>query len=123
MIIGIGVDTVEIERVRKACENAHFQERVFTPEEIRQFDRRKTRAASDFAAKEAVVKVFGTGFSGCEPGEIEVLRDERGAPYIQLYGGAREIAERMGISRLNISITNTSEAATAFAVGSDDVSE
>lgn len=123
MIIGVGVDAVEISRVQKSCERGHFQDHIFTAAEIEQFDKRKVRAASDFAGKEAVVKVLGTGFSGCLPGEIEILRDEKGAPYVKLYGGAREIAEDLGITSIKISITNTSDLAVAFAVGSDDREE
>ncbi len=116
-IVGIGVDSVEIGRVRKACERDHFVKRIFTEEEIRQFDSRKIRAASNFAGKEAVSKVFGTGFSGCQPAEIEVLRDEKGAPYVNLYGGASQIANQLGIKELKISITNTVNTATAFVIG------
>lgn len=117
MIIGVGVDSVEIRRVQKSCEREHFTERIFTKKEIEQFDKKKVRAASDFAGKEAVVKVFGTGFSGCEPGEVEILRDDSGAPFVNLYGGAKKIADSLGIQGIKISITNTSEIATAFAVG------
>lgn len=119
MVIGIGVDSVEIKRVQKSCESSHFLKRIFTGEEIRQFDKRKIRAASDFAGKEAVVKVFGTGFCGCYPSEIEILRNSEGAPYVKLYGGAKEIARKLGIKDIKISITNTSELATAFALGCD----
>lgn len=117
MVVGIGVDSVQIHRVQKACERSHFVERIFTKDEISQFDKNKVRAASDFAGKEAVAKVFGTGFSGCEPREIEILRDERGAPYVKLYGGAEQIAQNLEITCIKISITNTSEVATAFAIG------
>lgn len=120
MIIGVGVDAVEIDRVKHACERSHFTERIFTKDEIAQFDKRKIRAASDFAGKEAVVKVFGTGFAGCQPADIEILRNEKGAPYVKLYGGARKIAKELGITNIKISITNTSDTATAFAVGSDE---
>lgn len=120
MIIGVGVDAVEIDRVTHACERSHFTERIFTKDEIAQFDKRKIRAASDFAGKEAVVKVFGTGFAGCQPADIEILRNEKGAPYVKLYGGARKIAKELGITNIKISITNTSDTATAFAVGSDE---
>ncbi len=61
-IVGIGVDSVEIGRVRKACERDHFVKRIFTEAEIRQFDSRKIRAASDFAGKEAVSKVLAPVF-------------------------------------------------------------
>lgn len=123
MIVGVGVDAVEIARVQKCCERAHFEQRIFTAAEMEQFDRKKLRAASDFAGKEAVAKIFGSGFSGCQPGDIEILRDEKGAPYVKLYRGAKELAERLGITAIHISITNTSELAVAFAVGCDEQGE
>lgn len=118
MIVGIGVDTVEIERVVHACEKEHFINRIFAPGEREQFDTKKRRAASDFAGKEAVLKVFGTGFNGIEAREIAILRDENsGAPYVELYGMAKKKAEELQIDQLLISITNTKELVTAFAVG------
>ncbi len=120
MILGVGVDAVEISRVQRSCEKGHFQSHIFTETEIAQFDKRKVRAASDFAGKEAVVKVFGTGFSGCFPRDIEILRNDKGAPYVNLYRGAKEIAEGLGITSIQISITNTSDLAVAFAVGIGD---
>lgn len=120
MILGVGVDAVEISRVQRSCEKGHFQNHIFTEAEIAQFDKRKVRAASDFAGKEAVVKVFGTGFSGCFPRDIEILRNEKGAPYVNLYRGAKEIAEELGITSIQISITNTADLAVAFAVGIGD---
>lgn len=119
MIIGVGVDTVEIDRVKKACKSSHFVKRIYTETEIREFDSKMMRAASDFAGKEAVSKVFGTGFSGFEPNEIEILRDKKGAPYVVLHGAAKKQSEQLGISNIKISITNTSELATAFAIGSN----
>jgi holo-[acyl-carrier protein] synthase len=117
VIVGIGVDTIEIDRVTRACERKHFVERIFTREEQKQFDEKMRRAASDFAGKEAVVKMLGTGFSGVEANEIAVLRKESGAPYVELYGKAKEKAVELGIDAVLISITNTKELATAFAVG------
>lgn len=116
MIIGIGMDMVEIERVRKACEKQAFVERVYTEEERRQAGEKISRLAGDFAVKEAVAKALATGFRGFMPGDIEALRDELGKPYVRLYGGAKEQAERLGISRIHVSITNTKEYAAAFAV-------
>lgn len=117
MIVGIGVDTIEIDRVVRSCEKEHFVNRIFTPGEIAQFDRQKRRAASDFAGKEAVVKVLGTGFSGIEAKEIEIHRGEAGEPQILLYGKAKEKAEELRIDEFKISITNTKELATAFVLG------
>ena len=76
-----------------------------------------SRFAGNFAVKEAVAKVFGTGFRTFMPGDIEVLRDELGKPHVKLYGGAKELAQTMGIVRIHVSITNTKEYVVAFAVG------
>lgn len=120
MIKGVGVDAVEIDRVQKYCEKEHFRKRMFTAGEIEQFDKRMIRPASDFAGKEAVAKTFGTGFNGCMPLDIEILRDVKGAPYVRLHGGAERLAKERGITRIQISISNTSNLAVAFAVASDD---
>lgn len=117
MVVGIGVDSIEIERVLRACRRTYFVERIFTPEERAQFDAKKRRAASDFAGKEAVVKMFGTGFDGISAAEICILRAENGAPYVALSGKAKEKAEELGIENIHISITNTKELVTAFVVG------
>ncbi len=120
MIKGVGVDAVEIDRVQKYCEKEHFRKKMFTAEEIEQFDKRMIRPASNFAGKEAVAKTFGTGFDGCMPLDIEILRDVKGAPYVRLHGGAKRLARERGITRIQISISNTSNLAVAFAVASDD---
>lgn len=117
MILGVGTDMVEIGRMEKACRRDAFLKRTFTPEECRQAEGSPSKLAGNFAVKEAVSKVFGTGFRGFMPGDIEVLRDMLGKPYIVLYGGAKAQAERMGIRRIWVSITNTKETALAFAVG------
>lgn len=117
MIVGIGTDLIEIERIKKACEKEAFLNRVYTEEECRQAGKNLSRLAGNFAVKEAVSKVFGTGFRTFGPCEIEVLRDELGKPYVTLYGEARKLSEQMGIRRIHVSITNTKEMAMAFAVG------
>lgn len=73
--------------------------------------------AGTFAVKEAVSKVFGTGFRTFLPQDVEVLRDEFGKPYVRLYGNAKVLAGKKGIRRLEVSISNTAEHAMAFAVG------
>ena len=67
--------------------------RIFTTTELAYAKDNATTLAGNFAVKEAVSKVFGTGFFGVEPYEIEVLRNESGAPYVKLYGNAKEIAK------------------------------
>ncbi|MCR5690886.1 MAG: holo-ACP synthase [Eubacterium sp.] len=117
MLVGIGVDSVEISRVIKACEKEHFFHKIFSEREREQMDPKRKRAASDFAGKEAVVKVFGTGFTGIRAGDIEILRHPNGQPYVVLQGSALDKAKELGIDEIKISITTTKELATAFAVG------
>lgn len=117
LIIGIGVDLIEVERVIKACERERFQEKCFTKREIELIRADKKKASDNFAVKEAVVKMFGTGFREIAVNEIEVLRDELGCPYVELYGKAREMANKRGIHKIHVSITNTQKYSNAFVVG------
>ena len=107
--------------IRKACVKEAFLTRVYTEEECRQAGGNAARLAGNFAVKEAVAKVFGTGFRTFGPREIEVLRDELGKPYVMLYGKAEETAKRLGIKKLFVSISNTAVYASAYAVGEGDV--
>ena len=79
-------------------------------------EKRKNRAATNFAGKEAVVKAFGTGFLNCMPGDIEILRDDFGKPYVNLLGRAKKLAEDRGIVKIHISLSDTDKIATAFVV-------
>ncbi len=108
---------IEITRVRKACAKQAFLTRIYTEEECRQAGGRASRLAGNFAVKEAVAKCLGTGFYGFGPREIEVLRDDRGKPWVRLYGGAREEMDKLGIDAFHVSITNTKDYAVAVAVG------
>lgn len=123
MITGVGTDLIEIERVKKACKTEAFLLRIYTEQECRQAGGNAARLAGNFAVKEAVAKVFGTGFRGFEPRDIEVLRDELGKPYVNLYGKAKEMAEELGVRRLFVSISNTALYASAYAVGEGDSDE
>ena len=117
MIVGVGTDLIEIERVRKACEKEAFLLRVYTEEERRQAGTNIVRLAGDFAVKDAVAKVFGTGFRDFGPLDIEVLRDELGKPWVELHGKARLCSKRLGIETVHVSISNTAGHVLAFAVG------
>lgn len=116
MIVGIGVDMVEIQRIKRACEKEAFLLRYFTSGEIKIIAGSLARIAGNFAVKEAVVKAFGTGFGKVSPEEIEVLRDPLGKPYVVLYGQARILAHELGISRFHVSLTDTKELVQAFVV-------
>ncbi len=117
MILGIGTDIVEIERMEKACRKDAFLNRAFTREECRQAKGNASKLAGNFAVKEAVAKVFGTGFRTFMPQQIEVLRDDLGKPYVNLYGGAKALADDLGIERILVSISNTRTQCVAFAIG------
>ena len=107
---------IEMVRVKKACEKQAFLSRIYTENECRQAGNSVSRLAGNFAVKEAVAKSLGTGFSSFGPRDIEVLRDERGKPYVRVFEGARERARELEITDFHVSITNTKEFAAAFAV-------
>ena len=116
MIYGIGVDTIEISRISKACMNDTFIRKIYTEREISSAKGNFAYLAGNFAAKEAVSKAFGTGFVGMLPIEIEILREESGKPYVALSGGALNIYDEIKAVGIHISITDTKEIATAYAV-------
>ena len=117
MILGVGTDLVEIERIRRACERGRFVSRTFTEQESRQARGSASKLAGSFAVKEAVAKALGTGFRTFMPIDIEVIRDELGKPCVRLYGGALARFQEMGMERMEVSISNTETLAMAFAVG------
>jgi len=117
LIIGIGTDLIEIDRVIKACEKDAFLIKYFTQKEIDLIRKDLRKSADNFAVKEAVAKMFGTGFRGIMPIEIEALRDELGKPFVNLYGKARELSLELGIDTIHVSISNTKLYSTAYVVG------
>lgn len=120
MISGVGTDTIEIERMAKACENLRFVERVFTAGEREYCGQRKNPypcLAARFAAKEAVLKALGTGLAGCRFSDVEILpRQKGGPPMVKLLGGAGRIAKEKGIKQVLISLSHDRQRAVAFAV-------
>ena len=113
-IVGIGVDMIEISRVLAAYSKESF-ETSFTEEEQQLIAHKEARAATTFAAKEAVVKAMGTGFTGISPIEINILRDPSGRPTVTLFGRAKEKALDLGIDQILLSIADTKEMAIAYA--------
>lgn len=116
MILGIGTDIIQIERVEKAIQRKGFLERTYTAAEQQLIAKRSVCAAGNFAVKESVAKAFGTGFSCISPLDIEVLRQENGCPYVKLYGAAARLFEEQNGARLHVSISNEKEYAVAYAV-------
>ncbi len=116
MVAGIGVDIIEKERVLKAIEKKSFLKKCFTNREYQIIEEKKSRAASNFAGKEAVAKALGTGFTGFLPADIEILRKPDGVPYVLLHNGAQDKAENLGINYIHISLSDTKDTAIAYAV-------
>jgi holo-[acyl-carrier protein] synthase len=126
-ILGHGIDIVETERIRKLCDEhgQRFLDRCFTPAEQRYCADNPKRyfehLAGRFAAKEAVLKVLGTGWrGGIAWTDIEITRDTSGQPAIVLTGECAKIADRIGINRWHISISHIPTHATASAIGSNE---
>ena len=116
MILGIGNDIVEIERIEKAISNEKFIKRVYTEKEIEIIEKKGSKAASyagRFSAKEAISKALGTGVRDFNLTDIEILNDELGKPYVVL---KNESKGRMVDMRIEISISHSKEYATAVAV-------
>lgn len=120
MITGIGVDLIEIARVKRACEKESFLKRCFTEQELELIKADRNKAADNFAVKEAVAKMLGTGFRNFFLPDIEVLRTPEGKPYVILHGGAEKLAKEQGVSAIHVSISNTKEYANAFVVGENE---
>ena len=120
MIIGIGIDLVENERIEAAITKQAFITRVFTPQEQVYCDSRKAgRVASyaaRFAGKEAVMKALGTGMIKGTWQEIEILPNELGAPVVTLSGIFADLAAEKNIRELMISLTHTRQYAAAQVV-------
>src|SRR5208282_217795 len=115
MIVGTGIDLMEIGRIQQSVERygQRFLNRVYTAAE-QAYCLRKRKAAESFAArfaaKEAGAKALGTGISyGVNWLEIEVVREPSGRPTLQFHGRAAQMAARLGATRAALSITHTNE--------------
>ena len=124
MIVGTGVDLAEVPRIRASIERfgARFIERIYTPREIAYVERkakanRFERYAARFAAKEAGMKAIGTGWKhGVRWVDFEVANLPTGKPTLRLYGVAAEIATRLGVRNISLSITHTPELGMAHVI-------
>ncbi len=113
MIVGIGVDVVEVARLAKSLERTPaLLGRLFTPAE--QEAERIDSLAGRFAAKEAAAKVLGA--PGLDWTEAEIVNEENGKPVLLITGRALELATRLGITRWHVSISHDAGIATAFVV-------
>lgn len=121
MITGLGIDIIEIERIEKAiAKNARFLDKIFTVREKEMFQSKNMKVetiAGNFAAKEAVSKVLGSGVAGFRWTDIEILRETDGKPYVILHHGALERANERHIEKVEVSISHNRTSAIANAIG------
>jgi holo-[acyl-carrier protein] synthase len=122
MILSIGIDIIEIHRIRESMDRtARFADRVFTEAERRYCDSkgkgREQSYAGRFAAKEAFMKALGSGWRGeLAWQEVEVVNDEFGAPSLAVTGEAKKQMQARGADRIHLSISHTSELAIAQVI-------
>jgi holo-[acyl-carrier protein] synthase len=122
LIVGLGVDIAEVERIKGAIERhgKTFLQRVYTPQEIAYcegFKNKFERYAGRFAAKEAAMKALGTGWRrGVRWVDLEVMREKSGRPTMHLGGEAGKIAKQLGVKHIALSITHTDEQALAQVI-------
>jgi holo-[acyl-carrier protein] synthase len=119
MIIGIGTDIIEVERVAKAISKEAFKKKIFTDREIAYCESQKKEEsfAARFAAKEAFFKALGTGWrDGMGITEVEILNDELGKPEIHLSGRAKEVFEKKGGTHIHVSLSHIKSQAQAFVI-------
>ena len=120
MILGTGVDIIELERVKKAIAQEAFIKKVYSPAEI-EYCQGTGKASAEsyagrFAAKEAVMKAFGTGLRNGSMQEIEIINDELGCPHVKLSGWFADFAQEKGVKKVWISISHSKQSAVAQCV-------
>jgi len=125
-IVGHGIDLIECARIDKIRREHpdQFLSRILTPAERAYCERHRNptpRIAGRFAAKEAILKVLGTGWRGAISWtDMEILNDDAGRPSVTLFGECERLARQMGITTIQISITHTENYASASAIGIAD---
>jgi holo-[acyl-carrier protein] synthase len=122
MILGIGIDIIEVARIRASLEKfgERFGERILLPDESAYCLSHKNPSpfvAARFAAKEAISKAFGTGI-GAQLGwqDMEIAHKESGEPYVILHGKGKELFAARRAQRLLVSISHTEHYAAVVAV-------
>lgn len=122
MIVSIGIDIVEVYRIRETlARTPRFAERVFTEKEREYCDAKGAAAAQSyaarFAAKEAFLKALKTGWRGkITWHDMEILNDSDGVPSLEISGEARNLLENLGADKIHLSISHTTEHAVAQVI-------
>lgn len=121
MIIGVGVDIVEVARIEKSVKRwgARFAKKIFGDEELQVFSDRLDQPsfiARQFAAKEAISKSLGTGMKGITFTDIEVLRNSAGAPFVSFSANGETVVQSKGVGTVHVSISDENQYAISYAV-------
>ncbi|MEO8768632.1 MAG: holo-ACP synthase [Ferruginibacter sp.] len=121
MILGTGIDMIEVERVAEKMARAEgFRELVFSKNEIDYCEQKKNKFehyAARFAAKEAFYKAIGAGWmNGTSFNEIEISNDEKGKPSLTLIGETSQLKEQMKIKTIHVSLTHLKTMASAIVI-------
>ena len=120
MIVGIGNDIIEIERVEKAISKEGFIAKVYTQREIENIVERGNRTetyAGIFSAKEAISKAIGTGVREFSLTDLEILNDDLGKPYVIVSDKLKKIIQRKKENyQIEIAISHSKKYATAMAI-------
>ena len=126
MIKGIGIDSIEQDRIYRILSKYgyRFQDKILGPEEKKEIEIKSNQfqkaryLSNNFACKEALSKALGLGIAGgVSFKEIQILRDPKGKPYINLSGNTKKISNKLDIQNIYVSITDTSNLSTAFVIG------
>ena len=120
MIVGIGNDIIEIERVEKAILKEGFKNKVYTQKELENIEKRGNRTetyAGIFSAKEAISKAIGTGVREFSLTDLEILNDDLGKPYVLVSEKLDKILRNKKENyQIEISISHSKKYATAIAI-------
>ena len=121
MIIGTGIDIVEIDRFEKIIDLKGVAKKILHTNELKEFNKKakdqSVFLAKKFAFKEAFVKALGTGFR--EPyylDRVEIIKDKFGKPSVVTHGEAREEFKNLGITKAHVSLSDTENYVVAFVV-------
>ena len=120
MIVGIGNDIIEIERIEKAISKEGFKNKVYTQKELENIEKRGDRVetyAGIFSAKEAISKAIGTGVREFSLTDLEILNDDLGKPYVAISEKLDKIIkDKKEDYQIEISISHSKKYATAVAI-------
>ena len=120
MIVGIGNDIIEIERIEKAISKEGFKDKIYTQRELENIKKRGNRAetyAGVFSAKEAISKAIGTGVRECSLTDLEILNDDLGKPYVVVSEKLDKIIKsKKEDYQIEISISHSKKYAIAMAI-------